>query len=149
MCKYEINSSTQAIVPLNDYSSVIYEDNEQFIVSEASNKIIKSNCGYYGSSYNGRCEGTKYLTGIKTKFPIVIDEVRNLIFFPTTSARTQQSTWISLNSIDMIKKKQNNSYIVFKNSRKLDLDISFYSLENQYSRAVILKSKLLDRQKNS
>ena len=147
MCDYEINSSTQAIVPLNQNASIIYEEEEQFVVNQSSNSIIKKNCNLYGSSYIGRCEGTRYLTGIKTKFPIIIEEGRNIIFFPTTSSRTQQTTWIALNKINKLIKKQYNSSILFKNSRKLDIDISYYSLENQFYKAILLKNKILDAKK--
>ena len=103
MKEYEINSSTMAIVPLDDSNSMVYEEEENYVVKQSANSIIKKNCEFYGSSYQGRCVGTKALTGIKTKFPIIIEESRNIIFFPTTSARTQQATWIALNKIDKYK----------------------------------------------
>ena len=143
---YEINSATLAIVPLGDEISKVYEEEDEYIVQKSSNSIIKDNCEFYGSSYEGRCIGTKTLTGIKTKFPIIIEESRNIIFFPTSSTRTKQSTWIALNKIKEISKKEyQNSQILFKNQDKLDLDISVNSLENQIVRATMLKSKLYER----
>lgn len=145
MKDYEINSSTLAIVPIDNEVSKVYEEEEEYIVQKSSNSIIKDNCKFYGSSYEGRCIGTKSLTGIKTKYPIIIEESRNIIFFPTSSIRTKQSTWIALNKIKDFKKKNNNSQILFKNQEKLELDISLYSLENQIIRATMLKSKLFER----
>lgn len=143
--EYEINSSTLAIVPIDVETSRILEEEEEYIVKKSSNKIIKENCEFYGSSYEGRCIGTKYLTGIKSKYPIIIEESRNIIFFPTSSSRTKQSSWIALNKIKNISKNKEKSNIKFKNDKKLDLDISYYSLENQLCRATILKSKLYER----
>lgn len=145
MIDYEINSSTLAIVPIENNISKVYEENEEYIVKKSSNSIIKDNCEFYGSSYEGRCIGTKTLTGIKTKYPIIIEESRNIIFFPTSSTRTKQSTWIALNKVKNYKKKNQNSEVLFKNEEKIDLDISFYSLENQIVRATMLKSKLYER----
>ena len=145
MKEYEINSSTLAIVPIDDKISKVYEENDEYIVQKSSNSIIKENCEFYGSSYEGRCIGTKSLTGIKTKYPIIIEESRNIIFFPTSSTRTKQSTWIALNKIKNYNKKEYNSQILFKNEEKIDLDISIYSLENQIIRATMLKSKLYER----
>jgi len=143
---YEISSATLAIVPLGDEVSKVYEEEDEYIIQKSSNSIIKDNCEFYGSSYEGRCIGTKTLTGIKTKFPIIIEESRNIIFFPTSSTRTKQSTWIALNKIKEISKKEyQNSQILFKNQDKLDLDISVNSLENQIVRATMLKSKLYER----
>lgn len=143
--EYEINSATQAIVPINDNQSMIYEEESEYVVDIPANKIINYNCNFYGSSYIGRCEGTKSLIGIKSKIPIIIEESRNIIFFPTTSIRSKQSSWIALNNIDSYYKDEKNSYILFKDGRKLHLDISYFSLENQYYRSIMLKSKLLDR----
>ena len=145
MKDYEINSSTLAIVPLDDKVSKVYEEEDEYIVQKSANSIIKDNCQFYGSSYEGRCVGTKCLTGIKTKYPIIIEESRNIIFFPTSSIRTRQSTWIALNKIKKYIKNNYNSQIIFKNEEKIDLDISLYSLENQIIRATLLKSKLYER----
>ncbi len=144
MKEYEINDSTQAIIPINNSKSMIYEEDCEYEVANSSNKIIKYNCNFYGSSYIGRCEGTKSLTGIKSKFPIIIEETRRIIFFPTSSTRNQQSMWISLNHIKDIICENNQTYILFKNGKKLSTSISVYSLKNQYCRASLLKSKLYD-----
>ena len=145
MYNYEIGSQTLAIIPIDNNISKVYEEETEYIVNKSSNSIIKENCEFYGSSYEGRCVGTKSLTGIKTKYPIIIEESRNIIFFPTSSSRTRQSTWISLNKIKEIKKKNLKSQIKFKNESILDVDISIYSLENQLVRATMLKSKLYER----
>ena len=145
MEEYEINSQTLAIVPLDNNNSIVYEETTEYKVNKSSNSIIKDNCEFYGSSYEGRCVGTKILTGIKTKYPIIIEESRNIIFFPTSSTRNKQSTWIALNKIKDIKEYRNNSQVEFKNKEKINLDISVYSLENQIVRATMLKSKLYER----
>lgn len=142
---YEINSSTQAIVPIDDNKSMVYEEEGEYIVDKSSNQIINYNCNFYGSSYDGRCEGTRSLIGIKSKLPIIIEESRSIIFFPTNSIRRKQSTWIALNKISSFHKDDKNSYIIFTDGRKIDFNISMFSLENQYCRAVMLKSKLNDR----
>lgn len=145
MDNYEINSATLAIIPLDNSTSMVYEEDTEYVVKKSSNSIIKDNCEFYGSSYQGRCVGTKTLTGIKSKFPIIIEESRNIIFFPTSSSRTKQSSWIALNKIKSYSKKEYISEVEFKNNNKIDLDISYYSLENQICRAIILKSKLYER----
>ena len=145
MKDYEINSATLAIVPLGEEMSKVYEEEDEYIVNKSSNSIIKDNCEFYGSSYEGRCIGTKSLTGIKTKYPIIIEESRNIIFFPTSSTRTKQSTWIALNKIKNYNKNNYSSEVLFKNEEKIDLDISIHSLENQIVRATMLKSKLYER----
>lgn len=142
---YEINIDTIAIVPVNNKVSKVYEDEREYIVSKNTNKIIEENCKFYGSSYKGRCDGTKFLTGIKSKFPIIIEETRNIIFFPTSSIRNNDNIWISLNKIKCYNKSKIGSKITFNNNRKINLNISIYSLDNQYCRANLLKAKLYDK----
>lgn len=142
--KYEINKDTIAIVPIEDEKSKVYEIEEEYIVSKNSNKIIEDNCKFYGSSYKGRCEGTRYLTGIKSKFPIIIEESRNIIFFPTGSIRSNDNCWLALNQIKKYDKSNFGSKITFSNNKIIPFDISLYSLDNQYYRATMLKSKLND-----
>ena len=143
---YEIGTNTLAIVPIDEDTSKVYEDEDEYIVKKSSNSIIKTNCEFYGSSYEGRCIGTKFLTGIKSKYPIIIEESRNIIFFPTSSVREKQSTWIALNKIKNYNQKYNKgSEIIFINNKKIPLSISYYSLDNQVVRAIMLKSKLYDR----
>ena len=146
--EYEINSGTIAIVPINNNMSKVYEDDIEYVVAKNTNKIIEDNCKFYGSSYKGRCDGTKYLTGIKSKYPIIIEESRNIIFFPTSSIRNNENIWISLNKIKSYNKNNFGSKIVFENNKNLDLDISIYSLDNQYCRANLLKVKLYDKKNN-
>lgn len=146
--EYEINSGTMAIIPIDDNKSKIYEDDVEYIINKNSNKIIEDNCKFYGSSYKGRCDGTKYLTGIKSKYPIIIEETRNIIFFPTSSIRNNDNVWISLNKIKSYNKNEYGTNIVFNNNKKIDLNISIYSLENQYCRANLLKVKLYDKKNN-
>ena len=53
--------------------------------------------------------------------------------------------WIALNQIQDIKKKNETSMIVFKNGTRVNIPVSFYSLKNQYCRAIMLKAKLYER----
>ena len=143
--EYEINEATQAIIPIDDKKSMIYEEEAEYVVDMPSNKIINFNCNYYGSSYDGRCKGTKSLTGIKTKYPIIIEESRQIIFFPTNSTRNQQSKWIALNNVKQLIKTSNKTIVEFKNGSKINMDISYYSLNNQFCRAMMLQNKLYER----
>jgi Genetic competence transcription factor len=142
--EYEINSSTLAIIPIDDKTSQVYEDEEEYIVNKSTNKIIDYNCKFYGSSYRGRCEGTRYLTGVRSKCPIIIEESRNIIFFPTSSIRSNDNSWISLNRIKEYKSNFYGTSIIFNNDKILDIPISYYSIDNQFCRSNLLKVKLYE-----
>lgn len=145
---YEINQDTLLIVPIDDKTSRVIETKNNYLVAQNTLAIIERSCKYFGSSYLGRKEGTKSLLGINYKTPIIVEETRNLIFFPTSSPRLHLSTWIALNGIESYQKKKGKSSILMKNGKNLDLSISFGSLENQILRATRLEAVLRKRVEN-
>lgn len=148
MDKYEINKSTLAIIPISKNCSKVIEQENDYIINNSTTNIIDHSCKFFGSSYNGRCEGTKNLVGFNYKSPIIIEESKEIIFFPTSSPRFDNCSWISLNNIEKYIKKENISSIYFKNGLIMDLEISYSSLENQILRATMLESKLRQRKNN-
>ena len=143
--RYEINSFTIAIIPLDSESSKVIETHHEFVVKKPVLEIMDDSCRYFGSSYEGRHEGTKSLIGMNYKAPIIIEESLELIFFPTASPRIQECIWISLNYVDRYYRAGDKTILHFKNGKSIDLDISYGALENQILRATRLESVLHKR----
>ena len=148
MSEYEINIDTQAIIPLGPEKSRVIEGNRVFIVEQPALKIIDKSCRFFGSSYQGRFLGTKNLIGISHKAPIIIEETREIIFFPTNSPRQDNCAWISLKHVENYKKNNNTSLLKFTGGHLINLDISYGTLDNQILRATRLESVLRFRKKN-
>ena len=133
---YEVSKGTLAIVPNNEESSLVYEDEERYIIKEKPFKIMEDSCKYFGSSYNGRKESAKSILGAEYKVPLVLEESSNLVVFPTTSPRAEDCAWISLKHVKRIKRIDSTSTkIIFNNDREIIVPVSFRSVENQLSRA--------------
>ena len=137
--KYEINSRTIAIIPVAENISQIIEVEDNFLIHQSTTGIIEDSCKFFGSSYSGRHEGTKNLIGVNYKSPIIVEESLELIFFPTASPRIQDCAWLSLNHIENYFKKGYVTQINFKNGKKIELEISCGSLENQIMIATMLE----------
>lgn len=142
---YEINTGTLAIMPINEYTSKVIELENEYIVNKTCFDIINNSCNYYGSTYQGRYEGTKAMIGMNYKLPIIIEESKNIIFFPTTSPRLISCSWISLNNLKKYLKNNIGADIVFKNNSIINFNISIFSLESQILRASRLESILRSR----
>lgn len=143
MKNYIINSETYAILPYGGGKSIIYEKNNRFIIDTTPNRIIKRNCFYNGSTYEGRLEATYYLTNYNYKTPILIKEEGLIIFFPTSSPRLEQCSWIALNNIyDFYSINKDISRIVFENKLYIEIPITYNILNNQILRSINLESKL-------
>lgn len=148
MDDYEINDETLAILPIDQERSKIIEKTKTFIVNKTPMKIIDNSCQFFGSSYQGRFLGTKNLIGISHKAPIIIEETKEIIFFPTSSPRLDSCAWISLKNLDNYKRNDSNTSLVFNNGNLLNLDISYGMIDNQVLRAARLESVLRLRKSN-
>lgn len=144
--EYEINYDTQVILPIDQNNSKIIENDNEYFIKNNSMKILEHSCEYFGSSYDGRKEGTKKLLGITHKSPIIIEESRKIIFFPTCSPEKSDCIWINLEKISKYYKIDNKkTAIEFKNGDVLEFDVSYGSLTNQILRATRLKFVLEER----
>lgn len=146
--KYEVNNGTLAIVPNDANSSVIYEDEERYIIEEIPFKIMEDSCRYFGSTYKGRKDGAKEILGAEYKVPIIVEDSTNLIVFPTTSPLAEDCVWISLKRVKKIEKIDfNNTKLIFDNNIELIVPCSYRTVENQISRASRLDLIMRNRKK--
>lgn len=144
MESYEINDETLALIALKNKTEV-FEENNHFFVDKNANEIMEESCAYFGSSLIGRQKGTEKLIGISYKAPIIVEESKEIIFFPTSSPRKEECSWISLNKINRYFRTSDKMVIEFKNGNKVVLDLSFGILDNQVLRATRLESVLRSR----
>ncbi len=147
MNDYEINENTLAIIPRANKSQV-YEKKNIFIVNKTVHSIIEESCKYFGSTLEGRKLGTTFLTGITHKAPIIIEESKEIIFFPTASPRLNTCSWISLNNLEKYEKKDNKMKLIFNNHAEIFIDISYEIINNQVLRATRLESILRKRKQS-
>ena len=134
------------IIPVSNNESKVIEKDDEYIVEQDTLKILEHSCEYFGSSFEGRKEGTKKILGITHKSPIIVEESRKIIFFPTNSPERKDCAWINLEKIDKYYKVDNKtSSILFKCGKLVNLNISYGSLTNQILRATRLKFILEDR----
>ena len=147
--KYEISRGTLAIVPNNEESSLVYEDEDRYIVNETPFSIMEDSCKYFGSTYEGRKNGARNILGAEYKVPIVVEDSDNLIVFPTTSPLSSDCVWISLKRVKNIEKNDfNTTKVIFDNNTEIVVDCSYRTMENQLSRASRL-DLILRNHKNS
>lgn len=145
MDEYEINEKTLAVVPLANGKTKILEDTEVYTVNKSAIKIMEDSCQFFGSSLLGRQKGTTRLIGVSHKAPIIIEESKEIIFFPTSSPRKSMCSWLSLKNIDRYYTKNKSVLIKFKNNVQLELSLSYGIVDNQVLRATRLESVLRSR----
>lgn len=146
--KYEINEGTLAIMPVGDDTSKVFEDEIQYVIEQKPFQIMDDSCKYFGSSYKGRKEGAKSILGDGYKIPILIEDSRNIVFFPTISPQDSECIWLASRKIERIEYiDELNSKVIFDNGQEITIPISYRSLENQLLRATRLESVVRNRKK--
>ena len=115
------------------------------MVESTPYKVMEHSCEYFGSSIEGRICGTKNMLGSIYKPPLLVEESKKIIFFPTESPNTDENIWISLNNIKEYKKHDHKTIIKFKNDKVIEVNIPCYSIDNQVLRATRLQTVYFDR----
>lgn len=134
--KYEVSKGTLAIVPNDKESSLVYEDDDRYIVNESPFRIMEDSCKYFGSTYEGRKNSAREILGAEYKVPIIVEDSENLVVFPTTSPNSSECVWISLKRVKKFEKIDAcNTKIIFDNNKEIIVPSSYRSIENQVSRA--------------
>lgn len=147
MEKYEIGLNTLAVVGIGQNEAKIVESEGDFIIDSTAYEVMDHSCCYYGSSYSGRTEGSREILKCEYKLPIIVEETREIIFFPTQSPSADSCIWISLENIDHVDRDPKGCIICFKNGNKLFVSRSKDSIENQIYRATRLKYLLSERKR--
>ena len=145
---YVINNETVVVMSVGFSCCKVFEKDESFEVNMSLKDIIELSCNYFGSSFEGRIEGSKYHLEYNYKLPIIIDEYRNIIIFPTKSYSDITNSIICLNQILDFEKKDNNILLYLTNGKNIEINDSYGLFENQYLKAQKLNMKL-ERIKNT
>lgn len=147
--EYELHPNTMAIIP-HEYGSktfsLVMETNDSFIVPKKPLEIIKQSCGYFGSSYTGRKEGTKLLMSITHKAPVAIDPYHFIYFFPTHSPSREQCSWISLlHVLHFTATSHDDTNVKFTNKEVITVPTSVDAFKSQLFRTSFLLVRFLQR----
>lgn len=143
---YEINAETLILIPIGSNKTKVVEKHDTFLVKLSTLSIIKKSCLFFGCSYDGRKDAVKNLIGVDMKVPILIEESRNIIFFPTSSCVNKNSIWISYqNLLKYTKFNEFSTVLIFQEKKKIKIDIKFNLIDNQFIRCLKLETLLSKR----
>ena len=145
---YEIDLSTIMLIGLDEESTKVVTTESEYIINCNSKKIIDNSCKFFGNTLQERCNMTKRLINVKSKSPIIIEESRNIIFFPLKSVREKCNIWISFNNLEKYIKQEDKTVFIFKNKKEVILDFSYYIIDNQVTRSLMLDYEVKKRRES-
>lgn len=145
---YEIDLSTYLLIGIDKEHTKVITSTEEFVIEENCNHIINNSCQYFGSTLRERINFTNRIVKMKSKAPIIIEDTRNIIFFPIKSIKEDNNIWISYNNLETYEKIDKNTRLIFKNKSHYILDYSYYIIDNQVTRSLILDYEIIKRRKS-
>lgn len=145
---YEIDLSTLMLIGIDDLSTRIVTFNDDFIINDDCKNIINESCKFFGSNLTERIKATNRLVKMASKTPIIVEESRNIIFFPLRSTREKCNIWISFNNLEKYEKEDDYTIFYFKNNKQIKLKFSYYIVDNQVTRSLMLDYEINVRRKS-
>ena len=145
---YEIDLSTIMLIGIDEETTKVVTTESEYIINCNSKKIIDNSCKFFGSTLLERCNMTKRLINVNSKSPIIIEESRNIIFFPLKSVREKCNIWISFNNLEKYIKNNDKTIFIFKNKEEIILDFSYYIIDNQVTRSLMLDYEVKKRRES-
>lgn len=145
---YEIDLSTLMLIGINNDLTKIITFEDEFIVNDNCRKIVDNSCKFFGSSINERINFTSRMINIVSKSPILIEDSRNIIFFPLKSTREKCNIWISYNNLKKYEKNGKKTLFYFNNDKTVELDFSYYIVDNQVTRSMMLDYEIRKRRES-
>ena len=145
---YEIDLSTVMLIGIDEDKTRVITIDSEFIVDSNSKKIVDNSCKFFGNSLTDRVNMTKRLINISSKSPIVIEDSRSIIFFPLKSIREKCNIWISFNNLEKYVKIGDKTKFIFKNKKEVVISFSYYIIDNQVTRSLMLDYELKKRRES-
>lgn len=148
---YEITPLTMAVLCKENQNgstnTSILEETREYAVHFTPTKVIDEACRFFGSTLQGRLEGTRDISKITHKAPIAIDPSSGMYFFPTASPKNKKCSWISHSHIQFIRpvKQNRQTEILFKNGKCIIVNVSYGSMLNQIQRTAQYRYSLDSR----
>ena len=145
MKTYEVNEETIAVIGISEKETKVVEKKREYLVEDSAYEVMDYSCQYFGSSYLGRVNGSKKMLGYTYKLPIIVEESKEMIFFPISSPEILQCIWVALKWYSDVLERKNKTYILLKNGKKIECTASKNSIQNQVMRASRLNLILNER----
>lgn len=150
LINYEITPMTMAILPKQSEggsaTTKVLEESREYTVHTTPTKMIDHACKFFGSSLRGRLEGTKDISKITHKPPVAIDPSSGMYFFPTASPTNKSCSWIAHSHVELINPiDKTKTELVFKNGKRIVLNVSYGSMMNQLHRTAQFRYSLDNR----
>ena len=124
----------------------ILEKDHLFLVGMSPTDLMDANLNYYGSSLKGASDGASMILDGVSVTPILVNERRDIYWFPSKSPSKEDCVWFALHHIKHYHSLgERKTMVTFNNGCTIDIGISYNSFDMKVKQTYKLKKKMDER----
>ncbi|ANU27570.1 competence protein ComK [Planococcus versutus] len=145
--EYAISSETIVILPDFDengfLNALICKKDGITQAGLSPFNLIDTNLRFRGSSMRGALDGARTLLDKAYMNPVILDNERDIILFPSKSPFREDCVWLSLRHVRTYKRSgASHTRVELSNGSTIRLDVSFHTFNKKIQRAYELRYKM-------
>ncbi|HLR67200.1 MAG TPA: competence protein ComK [Virgibacillus sp.] len=147
---YIANKNTHLIIPAlhMDYESIVLERENVYCVRQNPLNIIKATCEDDWTTYEGRKNIIAKRLNLPHKTPMMLSQEDKIFAYPTLSPKKYNCSWIFLHIVVETGKEGKHGVLLIHDRMKVKLDVSYYILQAQLEKVLILRHAVQGNEKN-
>lgn len=147
---YIANKNTRLIIPAlhMEYESIVLEKENVYCVRQSPLNIIKATCEEDWTTYEGRKNIIAKRLNLPHKTPMMVSQKDKIFAYPTLSPKKYNCSWAFLHIAVETRKEGKHGVLLIHDRMKVKLDVSYYILQAQLEKALILRHAVQGSEKN-
>lgn len=135
---------TNVMFMISDKNStkIISFDNQQYVVNQSCESILKTCCLNYGTTLEGTTKAIRHHLNIRQKCPILLSAKHQLMFFPIPLVQNQQKLWIRYLPSLTSKRISNHQCVISFAHKNITLEVDNRMVIRQIKRCQSYIDKL-------
>ena len=147
---YIANKNTRLIIQAlhMEYESIVLEKENVYCVGQTPLNIIKATCEEDWTTYEGRKKIIAKRLNLPHKTPMMVSQKNKIFAYPTLSPKKSNCSWVFLHIAVETRKEGKHGVLLIHDQMKVKLDVSYYILQAQLEKALILRHAVQGNEKN-
>src|SRR5699024_3794865 len=147
---YIANKNTRLIIPAlhMEYESIVMEKENVYCVRQSPLNIIKATCEEDWTTYEGRKNIIAKRLNLPHKTPMMVSQNNTIFAYPTLSPKKYNCSGVFLHIAVETRKEGKHGVLPLHDRLKVKLDVSYYILQAQLEKALILRHAVQGSEKD-
>ncbi len=129
-------------------NTIVMESNNTVEALSSPTELVDFSLRYYGSSLRGAGDGSRFVLGNITKYPVLMCERLDLYWFPSKSPKLRDCIWFALHHVQSYSAyDKTKTKVIFSNGSSILVEVSASAFETRIQRTYSLRYIIEERSK--